>query len=223
MLNKSRLEHSDILELWALIPLGKRLKPPPGHESGQSHLVFGLSPRMPEHFTNASFSLKHTVRALVKFVLQHFPTFRFTTLTLATNSSKGPHRDLNNADAPAFLTCLTQQTGGDLWIHNTHGKHPMNHSGQTLYGDVVPIKQKPTVFHSRAQFHCCTPWKHGPRTTLTAFPTAEDLDLWATEAKRRASESRKGPGPRQLLITDFAWMRTSANGLPGDPSAFPKP
>ena len=152
--NKPRIEHSDILELWSLIPLCKRLKPPRAQIPGQSHLVFGLSSRMPEQFTTPSFSLKHTVRALALFVLQHFPELRFTTMTLATNQNKGPHRDLNNAEAPAFLTCLTQQSGGDLWIHDTSGQHPMSHLGQTLFGSIIGIKQRPSFFFSRSQIHC---------------------------------------------------------------------
>ena len=158
---------------------------------------------------------------------QFFPHLRFTTLTFATNSSKGPHRDLNNADGPAFITCLTQQDGGDLWIHGDSGVNPMNHSGTTLYGTIMPIKHNPITFYSRAQIHCCTPWKRGPRTTLTAFttlnarlasesfsatarqhlnlpfPTPEALNTWAEEARNRASTSRVAPQARQRPITAY--------------------
>ena len=103
LLTKDSLEHSDILELWARIPMCKRLKPPQAHAQSQSYLVLGLSPRLPEHLTTPTFPLQHTVRVLTQFVKQHFPELRYTTLSLQTNCNKGPHRDLNNADAPAFL------------------------------------------------------------------------------------------------------------------------
>ena len=155
---------------------------------------------------------------------------------LPNQCNKGPHRDLNNADAPSFLTCLSQQSGGDLWIHSAQGAHPMCHAGQVLHGVVAPIKQSPILFRSRAQIHCCTPWRNGPRTTLTAFttlnvksapdslrhsalkhldlpfPSAEDLAAWSTEAKAKAKRelTRRAPlEPNQSSILDY--VRTSVN------------
>ena len=239
LLSKAGLEHSEILELWSRIPMCKRLKPPQAQALGQSYLVLGLSPRLPEHFTTPSYPLQRTVRVLAKFVKQHFPDLRYTTLSFQTNCNKGPHRDLNNADAPAFLTCLSQQPGGELWIHTTQGSHPMNHAGQILYGVVAPIKQSPILFQSRAQIHCCTPWRSGPRTTLTAlttlniksapdslrytalkhldlpFPTAEDLAAWSLQAKTKAKRERapkNQPDPHQNSILDF--VRSQQTGPP---------
>ena len=229
LLTQASLEHSDILELWARIPMCKR-KPPQAQALGQSYLVLGLSPRLPEHLTTPSYPLQRTVRVLAKFVAQHFPDLRYTTLSFQTNCNKGPHRDLNNADAPAFLTCLSQQSGGDLWIHTAQGSHPMSHAGQLLHGVVAPIRHSPILFQSRAQIHCCTPWRNGPRTTLTAFttlniksapdslwytalkhlnlpfPTAEDLATWTGHAKAKAKQERARktqPEPNQSSILDY--------------------
>ena len=222
---KQHLEHSDVLELWSRIPLCKRLRHP--HNREQSYLVLGLSPRLPQHLTVVSYSLKNTIRILSRFVQQFSPHMQFTTISFATNSCKGPHRDLNNADGPAFITCLTQQEGGDLWIHDDSGLSPMNHSGATLYGTIVPIKHSPHIFYSRAQIHCCTPWKQGPRTTLTVFttlnarlvpeafsttarqhlqlpfPSAETLNTWAEEARNRANTAKTAPQAQQLPITAY--------------------
>ena len=234
LLTKPSLEHSDILELWARIPVCKRLKPPQAQNLGQSYLVLGLSPRLPEHLTTPTFPLQQTVRVLTKFVAQYFPELRYTTLSFQTNCNKGPHRDLNNADAPSFLTCLSQQSGGDLWIHSAQGSHPVNHAGQVLRGVIAPIKHSPILFRSRAQIHCCTPWRHGPRTTLTAFttlnvvsapdslrssalkhlnlpfPNSEDLAAWSDLAKTKAKQARKTPPePKQSSILDYVQASVS--------------
>ena len=217
--HKLHIEHSDVLELWSRIPPCKRLRHP--HNQDQSYLVLGLSPRLPQHLTVVSYSLRNTIRTVSRFVQQFCPQLQFTTVSFATNSCKGPHRDLNNADGPAFITCLTQQEGGDLWIHDDSGLAPMNHSGTTLFGTIMPIKHNPTIFYSRARIHCCTPWKHGPRTTLTAFttlnarlvpevfattarqeldlpfPQPEILNAWADEARSRASTSKTAPKPNK--------------------------
>ena len=118
-----------------------------------------------------------------------------------------------------------------LQIHKPYkvkGEHAMQHFGQVLPGDIVRIKHNPVILHTRSQLHCCTPWKHGPRTTLTAFttlscrntpepfrhtarehlklpfPCDEDLDLWAREARQRATEGREAPGFRQTKITRYS-------------------
>ena len=223
--HKRHVEHSDVLELWSRIPPCKRLRHP--HNREQTYLVLGLSPRLPQHLTVVSYPLKNTVRILSRFVRQFFPDMQFTTISFASNSCKGPHRDLNNADGPAFITCLTQQDGGDLWIHDDSGLSPMNHSGTTLYGTIKPIIHNPTIFYSRAQIHCCTPWKNGPRTTLTAFttlnarlvpevfstttrkhlelpfPSVETLNTWAEEARNRANTAKPALQAQQLPITAY--------------------
>ena len=232
LLAKDSLEHSDILELWSRIPVCKRLKPPQKQALNQSYLVLGLSPRLPETFTAPTFPLQHTVRVLTLFVKQHFPELRYTTLSFQTNCNKGPHRDLNNADAPAFLTCLSQQSGGDLWIHSPLGSHTVYHEGQVLRGVVAPIRHSPIMFRSRSLIHCCTPWRSGPRTILTAFttlnirnapdclrhaalehlnlpfPTPEDLAAWSEQAKAKAKHIPKPADPNQSSILDY--VQTSA-------------
>ena len=63
--------HSDVLELWTLIPNSLKLKPKPNpvlpNEAPSSHVVLGLNPRTPNTITNASFPLKRTLQALATF------------------------------------------------------------------------------------------------------------------------------------------------------------
>ena len=63
--------HSDVLELWTLIPNSLKLKPKPNpvlpNGAPSSHVVLGLNPRTPNTITNASFPLKRTLQALATF------------------------------------------------------------------------------------------------------------------------------------------------------------
>ena len=95
---------------------------------------------------------------------------KYSTIAIIANGNKGPHRDLNNAEGLSFLTCLTTQEGGDLWIHNDKGgDSAVQHHDKTLWGNIVQIQHQPILFPSRALIHSCTPWKGSTRVVLIAF------------------------------------------------------
>ena len=211
------ISHADILNLWTLIPPNKRLRPkpsqvpdgPPESARNMTYVILGLSPRTPNHLTNLSFALKSTIGVINRFIHSWAPGFKYSTIAIIANGNKGPHRDLN-AEGLSFLTCLTTQDGGDLWIHNDKaGDSAVQHHGKTLWGDVVQIKQQPILFPSRALIHACTPWKGTTRVVLIAFnslharslstdhrstlnliwkvpaPSPEDLDIWRLQFGRQ--------------------------------------
>ena len=165
--------HSDVLELWTLIPNSLKLKPKPNpvlpNEAPSSHVVLGLNPRTPNTITNASFPLKRTLQALATFIGHWAPKFQYTTIVLQANGNKGPHRDLNNFEGFSFLTCLTTQQGGDLWIQDPKGTQAMMHHGNRILGTVWRTQHQPVLLQSRSFLHCCPPWKTPLRTTLIAF------------------------------------------------------
>ena len=212
------ISHADILNLWTLIPPNKRLRPKPSQVTNgtpesprnMTYVILGQSPRIPDHLTNLSFALKSTIEVINRFIQSWAPGFKYSTIAVIANGNKGPHRDLNNAEGLSFLTCLTTQEGGDLWIQNDKGgDSAVQHHDKTLWGNIVQIKHQPILFPSRALIHSCTPWKGSTRVVLIAFnslharslstdhrsmlnlvwkvpaPSPEDLDRWRRQSCRQ--------------------------------------
>ena len=169
-----KIGKDDLLELWDALPRKFRLKDRTTPSAAMC--VFGANPRQTGQFTCASRSLPHVFELLQEFMKQIAPDFKWSTLCIRQNCSRGPHRDTRNIGMSLVLALTSHSQGGGLWVFDPTGQHQQIHNGQVLAGRVQALDQ-PFQFAARTTLHATQPWSESRRVILVAFTPIGSLSL----------------------------------------------
>ena len=184
--NSRKVSMDDVLYVLSTLPQPKNSRRvsviPDGKDFVHSQSV-GLTTQKGRAPTLSSLcsSCPLLAKLLSRFVLDHDPGYRFTTITLNYNYASAPHHDVNHEDGHARIIALGNFEGGELLLHESGNGESKKVDVRNRWFDFDG-----TVLHSTAPFS-------GERYSLVYFRH----QVWNTP--------RAGPIGKRLVELGIPW------------------
>ena len=123
--------------------------------------------------TRAATTHAETVKSLTGFIRRYVPDFQFNALIVNQDYGGRPHVDRSNLGM-SYILGVGNYSGGELWIHNDHGRETVELSQRitgyvpgTYTGKLLDLKHKLTEFNGRL-LHSVQPHE-GERITIVWY------------------------------------------------------
>ena len=110
----------------------------------------------------------YSTKCFTKFASSHVPDLCFSSVALLNQHQSALRIDANNSCVhPNWVCPITIFKGGDLWVESESGNTFLEHEGQRLRGDILPVSCR-ACFLDASKRHCVLDWE-GERIVLACF------------------------------------------------------